>query len=317
MKNAARQFVRIIKEYCANNAIEVLSLSHDWIFVLRGKAGNKIIFGYDLGLNPSTVQAAAKDKAAAFQVLQSLGIPAVPHMMFLAPRFLRHIELEGNWQRILACHEANNRRSVVKPNEGTGGLDIFLVQGGDELERAVHEILARERSVAISPYQEISREIRAYVAFDKVPLLYEKRPPFVTGDGTSPVAELVWQKFGADALAGLVQFPQMAARREFLEQVPKPDAQVSLNWKHNLGQGSSLHRLQPSAHADAADLARETARAMGLNFGAVDVVEVNGGLKVLEVNSGVMFENAIRSGDIEYEDAYEIYARALDVLLKT
>ncbi len=317
MKNAARQFVRIVKDYCVKNAIEVVSLSHDWIFVLRAKTGNKIIFGYDLGLNPSTVQATAKDKAATFEVLQSLGIRAVPHMMFLAPRFLSHIELEGNWQRILACHEANNRQSVVKPNEGTGGLDIFLVRGPDELERAVHEILARERSIAISPYQNISREVRAYVAFDKVPLLYEKRPPFVVGDGTSRVAELVWQEFGADALTGLVQFPHAAARSEMLDQIPETDAQVSLNWKHNLGQGSSMHRLQPSSHTDVADLARDAARAMGLNFGAVDVVEVNGELKVLEVNSGVMFENAIRSGDIAYDDAYKIYALALDALLQS
>jgi hypothetical protein len=315
MKNAARQFVSIIKTYCERNSIEVVSISHDWIFVLRGRSGNKIIFGYDLGLNSSTVQSTARDKAATFDVLQALGVPAVPHSMFLAPRFLRHIEQSGNWRRIIECHEQNNRKTVVKPNEGTGGLDVFLVRDADELEGAVHEILSRERSVALSPYLPIDREVRAYIAFDKVPLLYEKVRPFVTGDGSSPVAELAWEKFGADALGGIFQDRRPDERRELLAHIPAPGVDVPLGWKHNLGQGSELRALNIAEHDGAVQFAREAAAAMGLNFGAIDIVEVDGRLKILEVNSGVMFENALRSGDIEYDAVYGIYADALDTLL--
>ncbi len=315
MKNSARQFVSIIKSYCERNRIEIVSLSHDWIFVLRGPAGNKIIFGYDLGLNSSSVQSTARDKAATFDVLSALGIRAVPHRMFLAPRFLKHIEQNGNWQRIIDCHEENNRASVVKPNEGTGGLDVFLVHGADELEGAVHEVLSRERSVALSPYLPIAREVRAYIAFDEVPLLYEKVRPFVTGDGNARVAELAWKKFGADALGGIVQDRRPDERRELLARVPAAGADVPLGWKHNLGQGSKLRALNVAEHEKEVQLAKGTAAAMGLNFGAVDIVEIDGRLQILEVNSGVMFENAIRSGDIEYEAVYGIYARALDRLL--
>ncbi|MBT3370810.1 MAG: hypothetical protein HOA08_22785 [Rhodospirillaceae bacterium] len=315
MKNSARQFVSIIKTYCKKNGIEVISLSHEWIFVLRGPSANKVIFGYDLGLNSSSVQSTARDKAATFDVLCALGIPAVPHKIFLAPRFLKHIEQSGNWQRIIDCHEQNNRATVVKPNEGTGGLDVFLVRGADELEGAVHEVLSRERSVALSPYLPIAREVRAYIAFDEVPLLYEKVRPFVTGDGSSVVAALAWKKFGADALSGLIQDRRSDASRELLSRIPAAGVDVPLGWKHNLGQGSKLRALNVTEHDGEVEFARETAAAMGLNFGAIDIVEIDGRLNILEVNSGVMFENAIRSGDIEYDAVYGIYARALDRLL--
>ncbi|HJM91369.1 MAG: hypothetical protein QGG19_09340 [Alphaproteobacteria bacterium] len=316
MKNSARQFVSIIKTYCEQNKIEIISLSHDWIFVLRGASGNKIIFGYDLGLNSSSVLSTARDKAATFDVLGALGISAVEHKMFLAPRFLKHIEQSGNWQRIIDCHERNNLASVVKPNEGTGGLDVFLVHGADELEGAVHEVLSRERSVALSPYLSIEREVRAYVAFDEVPLLYEKVRPFITGDGASQTAELAWKKFGADALSGLVQDRPSDRRQEFLSRIPAAGVDVPLGWKHNLGQGSKLRALSVTAHEREIQLAKATAAAMGLNFGAIDIVEIDGQLKILEVNSGVMFENAIRGGGIEYDVVYGIYSRALDTLLK-
>ena len=73
--------------------------------------------------------------------------------------------------------------------------------------------------------------------------------------------------------------------------------------------------MNVAEHEKEVQLAKDTAAAMGLNFGAIDIVEIDGQLQILEVNSGVMFENAIRGGDIEYEAVYGIYAHALDRLL--
>jgi glutathione synthase/RimK-type ligase-like ATP-grasp enzyme len=56
------------------------------------------------------------------------------------------------------------------------------------------------------------------------------------------------------------------------------------------------------------DLALEAAKALAVELASVDVAATRGGLKVLEVNSGIMMENLIRF----HPDGDEIAARFYD-----
>ncbi len=65
------------------------------------------------------------------------------------------------------------------------------------------------------------------------------------------------------------------------------------------------HRMEPQKCVHAL----EAAKAIGLRFGSIDVVQVDGALKILEINSGVMMEALSR----QHPDlVYAAYSAALD-----
>jgi len=69
MKNSRREITRYLRRFADENGISITALSDDWIFVRERGAIRHVVFGYDLGLNPSTAHRIANDKAATFEIL--------------------------------------------------------------------------------------------------------------------------------------------------------------------------------------------------------------------------------------------------------
>ena len=203
MKNSGREIARYLRRFADRNGISITAMSDDWIFVLERGAVRHIVFGYDLGLNPSTAHRIANDKAATFDILAAEKLPALPHVVFMHPRYAEHLSCDGNWTRMLATFEQWRRDAVVKPNEGTGGLQVSRVRTNFELELAVQSILNDERSVAMSPYVPIDKEIRLFVLNGEAVLGYEKKVPGVIGDGSSTLAHLIARQAGSGIKARL------------------------------------------------------------------------------------------------------------------
>ena len=105
MKNSRREITRYLRRFADENGISITALSDDWIFVLERGAIRHVVFGYDLGLNPSTAHRIANDKAATFEILASEKVPALPHVVFMHPRYAEHLSYDGNWTRMLATFE--------------------------------------------------------------------------------------------------------------------------------------------------------------------------------------------------------------------
>jgi glutathione synthase/RimK-type ligase-like ATP-grasp enzyme len=80
---------------------------------------------------------------------------------------------------------------VVKPNEGTGGVDVFRVSTNAELEAAVTAVFSHHSALAISPYYEIEKEYRVILLNGTALLVYSKDIPMLTGDGQSTVWQLI------------------------------------------------------------------------------------------------------------------------------
>jgi glutathione synthase/RimK-type ligase-like ATP-grasp enzyme len=292
MKNSRREITRYLRRFADENGISITALSDDWIFVLERGAIRHVVFGYDLGLNPSTAHRIANDKAATFEILAAEKVPALPHVVFMHPRYAEHLSYDGNWTRMLATFEEWRRDTVVKPNEGTGGLQVSRVRTNFELERAVQSILSDERSVAMSPYMTIDREIRLFVLNGEAVLGYEKKVPAVTGDGSSTLAHLIARQTGSGIKAR--NFGDLNSIPLDLGRIPAAGEHVLLHWKHNLSQGARAEFLTLSLHGAAVALAVQAARCIGLRFCTVDLIETGGALMVLEVNSGVMMESIVR-----------------------
>jgi glutathione synthase/RimK-type ligase-like ATP-grasp enzyme len=310
MLNSQRIFVNAVQKYCADNGVTVETRSQGWLMVMRKGPRRHFAYGYDVGLNSAVTHRIANDKAATAEVLGINGIACVPHALFLSPALSEYIPAAGSWQAMLGLLEQNPDGIVVKPNEGTSGNLVFKVQDKPALERAVSEIFSLNLNLAISPYLEIENEVRV-ILLDQVPVIvYGKRRPSITGDGAHSILELALATLPAERLSailpGLVGDPDRAT----LEKILPAGRQYALNWRHNLEWGAEPVLLQHGTLRESCvGIAIQAAKAIELRFGSIDIVQVDNGWRILEINSGVMMEAL---GKRHPDLVYAAYAAALD-----
>lgn len=86
----------------------------------------------------------------------------------------------------------------------------------------------------------------------------------------------------------------------------------SKSWKFNLQQGATSEPIPALNYSKITTLARKAAKAIGLRFGSVDIIETaEHDLLVLEINSGVMLDKYIQQHPDQYERAYTLYRNAI------
>jgi len=313
MSNGERAFVTAVRNYCGRHGIEVEVRADGWLIAMKRGSQRRFAFGYDLGLNSAVAHRIANDKAATAEVLGICGIPCVPHTAFLSPRMYKYITPTGAWTAMLDLLKQNPQGIVVKPNEGTGGISVFKVRTEPELEVAANEIFSSEKSLAISPYLEIEDEVRVILIDDRPIVAFSKTRPSVVGDGKHSVLELAIATIPAEQLSSVLAGLAGDISKALLNEVPGAGQHRALNWRHNLGVGAQAVVLDQSDARAAAciELATAAARSIEMRFGSIDVVNVDGVWKVLEINSGVMMESLNRTHP-ELVDA--AYGAALDLV---
>jgi glutathione synthase/RimK-type ligase-like ATP-grasp enzyme len=273
-------------------------------------AKRHLAFGYDLGLNSAVAHRIANDKAATADVLRASGIPCIPHTLFLSPEMNEYVPPQRSWQAMLVLLRENPDGIVVKPNEGTSGDSVFKVTAEPDLELAVHRIFSSNLGLAVSPYVEIENEVRV-VLLDQHPLVvYGKNRPAVTGDGRRSLLELALAATSAERRSTVLPDMLGDLDRATLDAIVPAGQRRVLNWRHNLDSGAQPELLEQGNLRDACvELAVQAASAIGIRFGSIDVVQVGGVPKILEINSGVMMEALNR----QHPDlVYATYSAALD-----
>ncbi|MCI6676164.1 MAG: hypothetical protein MSG78_04550 [Clostridiales bacterium] len=308
MENSQSNFVKIIKEICKEEDIQLISYSSDWAFQLEKNGVKNFILGYQFGLNRAVSQQISADKAVASEVMTQNHVPNVEHRCFMAPHMFRFTGENGNWKQMRAMLE-KYKDIVCKDNEGTGGYLVFHVKTQRQLEEAAQQIFASADAMAISPYYEIEKEYRVILLDEQVQIAFEKKRKMLVGDGVSTIRTL-YANYLLDAGHAVEMLPSAVG----LDRVLEKGEVYLFNWKHNLGQGAEpdvLEKLPESLK----QLAIDAARALNLRFASIDIVKCNGEWRVLEVNSGVMMENLASNGIRCYELAKEIYRKAIKKML--
>jgi len=310
MLNSQRIFVDAVRKYCGEHGIGIDIRSQGWLIVMQRGAHRHLTFGYDVGLNSAVAHRIANDKAATAEVLEASGVACVPHTLFLSPEMSEYVPPQRSWQGMLALLEQHRDGIVVKPNEGTSVDSVFKVRTESGLELAVHRIFAAHPGLAISPYLEIEDEVRVVLLDHRPLVVYRKARPAVTGDGAHSLLELALAATPAGLRSAVLPAMLGELDRAALDAIVPAGQRRLLNWRHNLETGAQPVLLE---HGDIRDscieIAIRAARAIGIRFGSVDVVEVGGALKILEVNSGVMMESL---GRLHPDLVDTAYSAALD-----
>jgi glutathione synthase/RimK-type ligase-like ATP-grasp enzyme len=314
MKNAERLILASVRRYAARHKLTVAVHGDGWIAEIKLGARSHLVHGYDLGLNSASSQRVANDKAATFEILDASGIPAVPHRLFMHPRFLTFMSIDGNWRAMREAFEAAGGDAVLKDNEGTGGMELARVRSVAELELASQRLFNTSRALALSPFLEIASETRVVLLDGACLLVYRKERPSVTGDGRKTLLTLV-----SEAVAGARLSPAALdlAGLDALS-IPPAGRVIPVEWRHNLGQGAKAVVIDPKT-PEAAPIVQLASRAfdrLGLRFASIDIVEVAGRHLVLEANSGVMLEVMARASTNGEALADQIYHRALDLAVR-
>lgn len=321
MQNSETNFVKIIREVCAEEGIHLKSYSADWIFRLEKNGRHDIILGYQFGLNSASVNMLCCDKCASSELMTECGIPNIEHLLFASPENQKFMGFPGFWRDLLALLDRYGT-IVCKPNQGTGGDNVCRCSSDFELEEAVHRIFLKSDYMAVSKYYEIENEYRAVILDGEIRLVYRKRRPQIFGDGVHTVAGLMlrYADHSSDNGAGDVKEDEIHGYAAIetdlppkeLTRIPAAGERVILNWRHNLGQGARADVLENGPVRDQiAAIVRRVYREIGVRFASVDIVETSEGLKVLEINSGVMMENFAGQSSSSYQTAKEIYRDAI------
>jgi glutathione synthase/RimK-type ligase-like ATP-grasp enzyme len=310
MQSSQRVFVNAVQKYCAEHGIAVETRSQGWLMVMQNGPRRRLTYGYDLGLNSAVTHRIANDKAATAELLEINGIACVPHAFFPSPALSGYVPAAGTFEAMLGHLTQNPDGIVVKPNEGTSGRLVFKVLDRPALELAVSEILSLNLNLAISPYLEIKDEVRVILVDDLPVIVYGKNRPSVTGDGVHSILELALAAMPAQRLSAIL--PRMAGDLDSatLATVLPSGRRHALTWRHNLDAGAEpvlLHQGETRERCVA--LAITAAKSIDLRFGSIDVVQVDDGWRVLEINSGVVMEAL---GKTHPELVYAAYAAALD-----
>jgi glutathione synthase/RimK-type ligase-like ATP-grasp enzyme len=310
MLNSQRIFVDVLRRYCAEREIAIDVKSDGWLIVMQRGTKRRCAFGYDIGLNSAVAHRIANDKAATAEVLQMAGIACVPHALFLSPEMNQYVSQPGSWEAMLRLLQQYPQGIVVKPNEGTTGEQVFMVSTKPGLELAASRIFSSQLSLAISPRVNIEDEVRVVLLDGDPVAVYSKNRPSIVGDGKHSLLELalaatpVAQR--STVLPGMIGDLDKAE----LDAILPPGQRRVLNWRHNLDSGARPALLEQGKIRDACvEIAIRAAKAIDIRFASIDVVQVNGGWQILEINSGVMMEALSR---LHPDLVYAAYNSALD-----
>jgi glutathione synthase/RimK-type ligase-like ATP-grasp enzyme len=96
-------------------------------------------------------------------------------MQFSNPMLREYAPAAGVGQAMRDLLRQHPQGVVVKPNEGTSGRLVFKVTTEAELDEAARKVFASHLTLAISPYVEISEEVRVVLIDDTPLVVYAKQ----------------------------------------------------------------------------------------------------------------------------------------------
>ena len=295
-------------------------------------SGKRVYFrGTTLDINGHGAAEVARDKNSAAFFMKRMGFPAVQGESFFSPEWARRLGSSRDPEAALRHARRTGFPLVVKPNSGSGGRAVHVVDGEDGLLAALSEIFREDALALVQPVIQ-GREYRVVVLGSEAICAYERRPPSVVGDGRSTVGALLtgqearWRHAGRPATIGRDD-PRLAAclgrQRHDLATVPAPGERIRLLDGTNLSSGGEAAdvtgRLDPSLERLCIDVSQK----MGLRLSGVDLIVEGDGcgetgpVHILEINASPALGHYASLGALQAERVKDLYRKVLRQLERT
>lgn len=271
------------------------------LYTLSRKEDSGAVFefvcGYCFGCNTSLSEQLCKDKKLTHSVLSACGVPVVEHLLVPGVKQSAYLMTQPRWPPVRAFFEQHGHDVVIKPTRGKAGDGVHRARSLKELDHVFCQLQHTSASMVVTPYVHSSAEIRVLVAprlradaavprrvrdFEVCPVIvFRKEPLTVIGDGNSTLAELLLRAaHPACNHAELIRIAGDAAATIL------PLGASWRSWMYNHSLGARFTRVRADEEKEACDIALRAARALGLWYGAVDIMQPDN--VVLEVNTSIV-----------------------------
>ncbi len=306
-----KTFDKIVNDICIEKDIEQKNHSFGWIKELKKDGKTRYIVHNQLELNNSNSYIIAKDKYATFEILKENKVPTIEHFMIFSP-LTRSEYCKANYlENIRHLLEKYNSKIVIKVNASSQGKDVYFCDNEHETKTIINKLFQKNKdSISICPYMEIDYEYRVVMLDGNAIYIYKKKKPYVIGDGTHTIEELINEKYKNQNLA---LNPNLD-----LEKVLENGEEKNISWKHNLSCGAEPILVNEDKYLEQIkNIAINASKAIGIRFATVDIaLTAEGNLSVVEINGSVCmnkFSELVPGG---YKIAKDIYAKAIDKMFE-
>jgi hypothetical protein len=283
----------VYAEYaCAQFGLAFQDIDGGTGLVFSVASGTKsIYFGAGRGSwypqNNATASTLASDKYFTSVILERAGVPTLGgEYFFLHQRHRAHRPGGHERENALEYFRKLDASAFVKPLLGSRGDFAQVVYGETALSRYFDEVSRYYDSVLIQPVV-CGTEYRIFLLDDEVVYSARKYPPFVLGDGTRTIRDLLAAHNEALRSHGLSP-AAVAGDAAFDIVLPKGERR-EIPGRMNLSAGGAMVLEHPRSQEAIHTLARKAAKILGLRVAAVDLFTEIGGdsqaMAIIEVNS--------------------------------
>lgn len=298
--------------------IKVETLSDNWAIQLEKNGVVKYIVGYLFPLNDASSFKIANNKNLCSDILSQNDIPNVPHQIVFSPfKLIERRSHVGNLDLLRKFIQDHKYPLLVKRNNTSKGVGVFLVKTEPELENVLAKVYSTDEAFCLSPFRKNIREYRNIVLDGKCLLSYEKIIPFVNGDGVRTIIELLAEFINNAKNKSLRQKPVFDESLTVqFSKIPLKDEKVFLQWQHNRFLGTKYQKINS---LEIEKLSISAAKSIGARFVSVDIIESEQfGLEVLEINASVFIHSPILlpATNKNYDETSQIFQLALEKIFK-
>lgn len=168
----------LVIEICNEKNIKYTFLSKDWIIKLERDEKIAYIVGIRFSINSVTASSIAADKYATYEVLKDANIPIIEHKIIFNKKFRVGYDSDLNTKKeiINYINSQENKKVVVKANEGSCGNNVYLCESIIEVNKAVKKIFKHKETASICPFYDIDTEYRVICLDYEPKLIYGKKP---------------------------------------------------------------------------------------------------------------------------------------------
>ncbi len=312
--------VQVIKQLAQKYTIKLDAFSDNRILRLEKDTLSYFIFNYTFNLNPAASSQVCQNKHITSQVFASENISHICQHAFFSPSDFCSISQKEQKTTLFKLFTLYHNQVVLKPSNGTGGKDVYLIKTQKDLKKKFNKLLKKYDSLTLSPFYFFSYEYRVIILNDEVQLIYKKIRPHVIGDGINTVRTLLLkhpeEPIVKHTTLSILSEPWLV-KKHLLNSIPSKGEKLEIQWKHNLSTGAKAelsipNKLKPQLEKQSL----KAMQALGMKFASVDIADINGELKIIEVNNGVMMEKLEKqASSLLRKKIFYIYEKAFCLML--
>ncbi len=293
--------------------------------------GQKRYFRYSsIDINPLGASEISKDKDYASFFMKKMGYPTITGKSFFSANWSRVIKSSRNIQAAYLYAKKIGFPVMVKPNSGSQGANVTLVDNKQEFYSALQKIFITD-NIALVQKIVTGKDYRIVVLDKKIISVYQRTPLNIVGDGVSTARQLIRKK-----LARLITLDRPAKikandprlihnlkknRLDWPSILPKGEKIILLN-NANLSTGGDAYDVTKKIHPEFKKLAINLTRDMGLRLCGVDLMvegEISDRPKkywVIEINAAPGLDHYIKTGSDQKKIVENMYLEILKAMQK-